>query len=289
MILFRKAEALVEYLAAKRGQGLKSGFVPTMGALHEGHLSLLRQASADNDLSVCSIFVNPTQFNDPADFAKYPITTAADIGLLLDTGCDVLFLPSVDEMYPAGTGTAEHYDLGYLETILEGAFRPGHFQGVCRVIERFLELVRPDRFYLGQKDYQQCLVVKRLIGLMGEEYQPELIISPTLREPDGLAMSSRNVRLSAADREKAPLIHALLSEIALRIRPGNIELLKDAATVTLEASDFRPDYVEIADARDLQSVSDWDGRQPLVALVAAFLGYVRLIDNLLLNPPATSE
>ncbi len=306
MVLFRKASALQEYLRQKRAAGLRTGFVPTMGALHEGHLSLIRQASADNDLAICSIFVNPTQFNDPADFAKYPVTTATDTKLLLQAGCNVLFLPSVEEMYPAeDIPAAPHvYDLGYLETILEGAYRPGHFQGVCQVIERFLTIVEPEQFYLGQKDFQQCMVVRRLVELLGMEDRIRFTIAPTLREPDGLAMSSRNIRLSPEERAVAPIIFRVLSGIRSQtnrsqaermtvpagpdsvgqgVNATDLNEITNTARNELIAAGLRPDYVSIADARDLRPVISWDGTQPLVAMVAAFLGEVRLIDNLLLT------
>jgi len=228
-------------------------------------------------------FVNPTQFNDPADYKKYPVTIENDIMLLETEECHVLFLPSVAEIYPDGTGTARHYDLGYLETVLEGKYRPGHFQGVCMVVSRLLELVMPDSLHIGQKDYQQCMVIKRLVGLIGLENELKVVISPTLREPDGLAMSSRNTRLTEDDRKKASMIFESLQFIKKQIRKGGLDDLKTETVEKFLGNGFKVDYVEIADTQTLQIVDDWDGRQKLVALAAVFLGGVRLIDNVLLS------
>src|SRR5690242_13565632 len=201
MILFKKVIDLRKWLDHQRQTENNIGFVPTMGALHSGHLSLIEASKKENSITVSSIFVNPTQFNDPTDFEKYPVTIEKDIDLLEGIGCDAIFLPSVEEIYPNGTKSVKHYELGYLEKILEGKFRPGHFQGVCMVVERLLEIVEPDKLYLGQKDFQQCMVIRKLISLMGKENTISLEISPTLREPDGLAMSSRNVRLNEEERK----------------------------------------------------------------------------------------
>jgi pantoate--beta-alanine ligase len=282
MILLKKSSDLSNYLDTQRKQGKKVHFVPTMGALHPGHLSLITNAKTNDSLCACSIFVNPTQFNDPADFKKYPVTIENDILLLESAGCDLLFLPSVDEIYPGGTNPTCHYDLGYLETVLEGKYRPGHFQGVCMVVHRLLDLVRPDYLHIGQKDYQQCMVIKTLVQLIGME-TVKVVISPTLREPDGLAMSSRNARLTQKDRKKAVKIFETLHYIRQEIQPGNLDMLKKQAAQGLADSGFKVDYVEIADAATLHIVDKWDGKQQLVALAAAFLNGVRLIDNILLS------
>jgi len=283
MILFKRAAELRNYPEKQRKKGKKTGFAPTMGALHEGHISLLEASKKENDLSVVSIFVNPTQFNDPADYAKYPITIEKDISLLEAAGCDILFLPPVEEMYPSGQMLKKKYELGYLETLLEGSFRPGHFQGVCQIVHRLLEIVLPDNLYMGQKDYQQCMVVKKLLELTGLGQTVHLQISPTLREKSGLAMSSRNMRLSEAERNAAVAIYQALDHIRENLKPGSLKELQQQATAQLTGKGFRVDYVAIADAGTLYPAEDWDGRQKLVALAAAFLGEVRLIDNLLLN------
>ena len=283
MLIFHTVWQLQHYLRLQQNNGCSIGFVPTMGALHQGHLSLLDQSLQQTDVTVCSIFVNPTQFNDPKDFEKYPITTSTDVELLLKAGVQVLFLPSVVEIYPEGTQNQPHYDLGFLETVLEGKYRPGHFQGVCQVMHRLLNIVDADHLFMGQKDYQQCMVISKLIELMGKAGRIKINICPTLREPDGLAMSSRNMRLNGEERLVAPVIFKTLGIIKENLRPGDLRQLKAIATQVLTDAGFKPDYVEIADAGDLTLLNEWDGKQKLVALVAAFLNEVRLIDNMLLN------
>ena len=280
MIIFKHINDISAYLTALQQHGKIIGFVPTMGALHRGHISLIENARTQSDIVVSSVFVNPTQFNDPKDFQKYPVTIETDIDMLEQAGCDVLFLPSVNEMYPEGLINGKHYQLGYLETVLDGAFRPGHFQGVCRVVEKLLRIVHPDKMLLGQKDYQQCMVLTKLVQL--ECLSTNIIICPTQRETDGLAMSSRNVRLTTEYREKAPLIYQTLQFIQTEIKPGDITAVKQQAFDKLVAAGFKPDYLEVANAQTLELLNDWDGKTPLVALVAAFAGDVRLIDNLVL-------
>jgi pantoate--beta-alanine ligase len=281
MILFKRRNDLHKYLDAQRKSGLKTGFVPTMGALHQGHVSLIRKARDANDLTICSIFINPTQFNDPADFKKYPVTLENDIEKLEEAGCDILFLPSVEEIYPGGIHEKKQYDIGYLETILEGKYRPGHFQGVSTVVHLLLSIVQPDNLYLGQKDYQQCMVIKKLLELTGMD-TITIHISPTLRENDGLAMSSRNMRLDADARKQATAIYQSLTYIKEQLKPGDLGSIKKQAVTALSEKGFKVDYIEIADAENLFIVDKWDGKQKLVALAAAYLGNVRLIDNLLL-------
>jgi pantoate--beta-alanine ligase len=313
MILLKRSEDLAGYLREQRSAGGGIGFVPTMGALHPGHISLIDISKKSTLLTVCSIFVNPTQFNDPKDFQKYPVTLEKDIFLLEKAGVDVLFLPEVNELYPGGIKGLEKYELGPLEEILEGKYRPGHFQGVCQVMRRLLDRVQPSDLFMGQKDYQQCMVVSRLLSLMGSG--TVLHTCPILRERDGLAMSSRNLRLSEKEREKAPAIWQALSWIkeqwgaAGRERRSEgvmkgagegamIAELLDHARGLLEKDDFRVDYVEIADAVTLEPLrGDGEaGRAGVqggkrgdvsgggaVALVAAFQGEVRLIDNMLLE------
>jgi pantoate--beta-alanine ligase len=285
MIIFKEIRALQQHLSNQRKAGKSIGFVPTMGALHQGHLSLVRTARSESDVVVCSIFVNPTQFNDPKDFEKYPITTSADIHLLVEEETDILFLPSVDEMYPKGLASSQHYELGYLETILEGAHRPGHFQGVCQVVHRLLEIVSPDKLFLGQKDYQQCMVLKKLVQLISLPI--EAIVCETVREKSGLAMSSRNLRLSEEEKQKATAIFQSLSHIKEHLHHKPIDQLQQEAAATLLDNGFSTiDYVAIADADTLQLLdtnSTWDGKTPVVALAAAFIGGIRLIDNLILR------
>jgi len=283
MIIFKKANGLSDFLQKQAQKGKKIGFVPTMGALHTGHISLIQSAKKDNTLTLASIFVNPTQFNNPSDYNKYPVTIDNDILLLETFGCDILFLPSVQEMYPEGTAIKKEYDLGYLEQLLEGEYRPGHFQGVCTVVDRLLRIVNPDDLYIGQKDYQQCMVITKLIAIMGKADEIKVHICPTLREESGLAMSSRNMRLSANEKQQATLLWQTLLYIRENIKPGDINYLKEKAISQLSTNSFKVDYVEIANARNLLPVHTWDGKEKLVALVAAFLNEVRLIDNILLN------
>jgi len=282
MIIFKTIALLRQYLEKQKSTGKSVGFVPTMGALHEGHLSLVRLGKATNEVMVVSIFVNPTQFNDPKDFEKYPVTIDQDCLLLEKVEADILFLPSVSEMYPNGPKPSKHYDLGKLETLLEGAFRPGHFQGVCQVVERLLEIVRPDELLIGQKDFQQCMVLKKLVSIMG--IPTKVSISPTLREADGLAMSSRNMRLHPDERQVASQIFRELSNIKENITTVSISAAKELATKNLLAAGFKKvDYVEIAAVNTLEPLAAFDPAIKTVALIAAFMGDVRLIDNILLN------
>lgn len=281
MLIFHTISELQPYLKKAKQKGLKTGFVPTMGALHKGHLSLLQQSKSHTDLTICSIFVNPTQFNDPNDFEKYPVTINADIEQLLGCGTDVLFLPSVAEIYPNGTSANEHYELGFLETVLEGKYRPGHFQGVCQVMHRLLDIIQPDDLFMGQKDYQQCMVVQQLIHI--QNINTRLHISPTLRETDGLAMSSRNMRLNSEQRNTATTIYKTLLQMRAQLQEGPLEQIKQAATQFLTQNGFRVDYTELAHADTLTQMNEWNGTDPVVALIAAYIGDVRLIDNLVLT------
>ncbi len=281
MILVKKIKELRFFLTQMREKGNTIGYVPTMGALHQGHISLINNSKNTNPITVSSIFVNPTQFNDPKDFEKYPVTLEKDIAILEEAGCDILFLPSVAEMYPTAFNNLQQYDLGYLETVLEGKYRPGHFQGVCQVVHRLLQIVEPDNLFLGQKDYQQCMVIKKLIELVN--LKVNVIVCATLREDDGLAMSSRNMRLNKQEREKAVKIYDALAFLKREIKPGYVEDIKERALQYLTAEGFKPDYVAIASAANLELIEYWDGKENIVALIAAYLNEVRLIDNMLLN------
>lgn len=280
MIIFKYADQLARYIEQQKTAGKVIGFVPTMGALHNGHIALIDQSKQNTGVTVCSIFVNPTQFNNPTDYQLYPNTIEKDIEKLEAAGCDILFLPAIAEMYPQGTTNLEKYDLGYLETLLEGKFRPGHFQGVCQVMNRLLTMVKAHKLFMGQKDYQQCMVVSRLLQLM--QCPTELITCPTLREADGLAMSSRNLRLTPDDRKKATTIYKCLTLIKQECNQGGSwPVIKNKATQLLTDAGFRIDYVELADANTLQPATA-PNKGPQVALIAAFLHDVRLIDNMLM-------
>lgn len=281
MIIYKYARDVGAHLKKIRLSNTLAGFVPTMGALHKGHISLLEQSKAICDITICSIFINPTQFNNPEDLKKYPVTLEQDIYLLESQGCDILFLPGVEDIYPEGLETDKQFDLGYLENTLEGKYRPGHFQGVYRVVKRLLEIVDPTHLFLGQKDYQQCMVINRLLEL--ENFPTELFICPTLREESGLAMSSRNMRLKDDEKKHAAEIYNSLNSVKQKLQPGPVAHLKQEAEEYLRGKGFDPDYVEIADAGNLKTVIEWDGKSGLVILAAAFLGEVRLIDNLLVK------
>jgi pantoate--beta-alanine ligase len=279
MILIKDIKTLKKELSIRKSAGNTIGFVPTMGALHAGHISLIEKANTENDLSVCSIFVNPTQFNNAKDLQKYPVTIEADIDKLEKAGCDFLFLPSVAEMYPNGEKN-EQYNLGDIETILEGQYRPGHFQGVCIIVDKLLQAVLPDVLYLGRKDYQQCMVIAKMMQL--KQHNITLQICDTIREKDGLAMSSRNMRLNEKERQQALHIIESLHYIKNNLKEGNLDKLKKEATIFLGNNGYKVDYAEIADAETLALQHEWDGQKKLVALVAAYLNEVRLIDNIAL-------
>jgi len=281
MILFKHPKDLGSYLQNGAIAYSSIGFVPTMGALHNGHICLIQAARLENKLVVASIFVNPTQFTDLTDFEKYPSTIEADILKLEKAGCDILFLPSIADIYPNGSSPSESYDLGHLDSILEGEYRPGHFQGVCQIVHLLLEIISPGKLYLGQKDFQQCLVIKKMISLV--EINTSVIVCPTQREPDGLAMSSRNVRLSLSERQKAAFLFKTLCYIKENIHLNDFENLKQRAQNILTEQGFKVDYVAISNAQTLEKIQNWDGKTTLVALVAAYANQVRLIDNLILN------
>lgn len=281
MTIFKKIKDLQEFLQQQKGKTV--GFVPTMGALHNGHRSLIEKAKENTGIVVCSIFVNPTQFNDKSDFEKYPVTTDADVAILTDAGCDVLFLPDVAEMYPDGLDKGTIYDFGYLETVLEGAMRPGHFKGVGQIVSHLLNIVQPDKLFMGQKDYQQCMVIKDLLRQMGKADRIELVICPTRREADGLAMSSRNRRLSEPQRVLSGVLYQCLISIQTKKNADDFGLVRKECTDLLKAKGIEPEYVALADARDLKLLDNYDAHVPMVALIAAKVGNVRLIDNLILE------
>ena len=281
MIFYKHKQDIRDKINSLKEEGKTIGFVPTMGALHKGHLSLLEASREATDVTVCSIFVNPTQFNDPKDFEKYPVTIEADILKLSDAETDILFLPGVTEMYPYGIDSLQHYNLGELEMLLEGEYRSGHFQGVCNVVHRLFDIVNPDKAFFGQKDYQQCMVIQRLVEL--EQLPVELVIHPTVRESSGLAMSSRNMRLSTEDRERATAIYKALLFIKEYLRKLSITQLQEEATEMILSAGFEKiDYVSICDAKTLQPLRKPEESSKAIVLAAAFLHGVRLIDNMLL-------
>jgi pantoate--beta-alanine ligase len=279
MQIIHKSAEIQTLINEAKSSGKKIGFVPTMGALHEGHISLVKLAAAENDLVVSSIFINPTQFNNSKDFEKYPVTIEQDVAQLKQNGCHMLFLPSVDEIYPTDY-SKRTYDLGRLESILEGAARPGHFQGVCMVVERLLSLIPAQQLYLGEKDYQQCLVIQKLLQL--SDIPVQLTICPTVREKDGLAMSSRNMRLTEKEREKSTVIFQTLNWLKENLQQFPIDHLIHNATTKLENAGFKVDYVALTD-NDLNPVVSIKPETSLRGLIAAHMNEIRLIDNMLLS------
>ncbi|CAN5143683.1 pantoate--beta-alanine ligase [soil metagenome] len=281
MVIFKKSADIKQHLQNLRLKGIRTGYVPTMGALHEGHLSLISESKKQTQITICSIFVNPTQFNNPEDFSKYPVTIDQDIYKLEKNKCDVLFLPDVAEMYPRGIEENFHVELGYLENILEGRFRPGHFQGVCNIVKHLAEIIEPDIMFLGQKDYQQCMVIKKLLQLMNSAVS--LQVCDTVREPDGLAMSSRNLRLNAEERKTAVEIYNAMDRIKKNVNKEDFVSLTQRVSDELSAKGFKVDYIQIADAETLLPVNKYDDAQGLVVLAAAYLNNIRLIDNLIIK------
>jgi pantoate--beta-alanine ligase len=275
--VFTTKKTLEQYLAQGRASGRTIGFVPTMGALHQGHLSLIEQAKQCNDEIVCSIFVNPSQFNDPKDLEKYPRTIEADTKLLEQVNCDVLFNPPVSEIYD--DNEQWHLNLGELEFLLEGKFRPGHYQGVTQVVYKLFNIVKPDTAFFGQKDYQQFLIISKMVELL---HMPvKLVMCPIRRETDGLAMSSRNIHLTAYDREHALILSKTLNWVSNNFEQNNIPQLKLEAeqAISIEPG-VELDYFEIADGDTLLPAGK--NTKNFVALVAAKVGKTRLIDNVVL-------
>ena len=279
---FTKAIELKEYLNSIRLSGKKIGFVPTMGALHHGHLSLIHQSQKQSGHTIVSIFVNPTQFNNPEDFRLYPTQTEKDTALLHEVGCDTVFMPDFNEIYPNGTSALPAYNRGYLESIMEGKYRPGHFQGVCQVVDILLEMVQPDLLFLGQKDLQQCKVIEQLLKIKGQSGTIQLVICPTLREADGLAMSSRNQRLSEEQRIKAAVIYQSLNKIRESVSVHSFIQIRDVAIKMMEAAGMDVEYLELVDLSNLEILDKWDKNRSMAVCVAANIGSVRLIDNMIL-------
>lgn len=284
MYVFHFASDLQQYLSAQRLTHRSVGFVPTMGALHDGHLLLLRRAIELGDLAVCSIFVNPTQFNDPNDLLKYPRTPEKDILLLAKAGCEALFLPAVDEIYPPNVNTSRQFEFGQLEKVMEGAFRPGHFQGVAQVVSRLLDLVQPVRLYMGQKDFQQTAIIAEMLRQTASRV--DLRIVETMREADGLAMSSRNTRLNNHWRSIAPIIYQTLEEARHLYSSVSPAIICKKAMDKLSDAGLRPEYFNIVDGSSLLPISSASDASIAIACTAAWAGDVRLIDNLILHTPS---
>lgn len=275
MLVIHKIEELKDVLFNIRSNGKSVGFVPTMGALHEGHLSLLRKAKGENEVVVCSIFVNPAQFNNLSDLTQYPRTLDEDIALLEELA-DIVFIPSAEEVYPEPP--QEIYHFGKLEEVMEGASRPGHFNGVAIIVRRLLSWVKPDKAYFGEKDYQQLAVIRKLVK--DHQLDTQIIASPIVREENGLAMSSRNRRLSSHEREIAGNIHRILLE-SKQLAATSAKQIKDFVVENINRfPELRLDYFEIADDLLLQSVNHLEESPGVMGFIAVYIGEVRLIDNI---------
>lgn len=278
MLIFKKVADLQSWVTKERAGGRSIGFAPTMGALHNGHMELIRLSRRDGHRTVASIFVNPTQFNDPKDLEKYPRTPEKDIELLHDTGCDALFMPPVEEVYPPGQQVSINLDFRQLDEVMEGVFRPGHFIGMATVVHRLLDIVLPQSLYMGQKDFQQLTIVRDMIRQL--KMPIELVMCPTVRESDGLAMSSRNMRLSPEMRAIAPVIYETLSWACSEMQHRPASEVQVAAMEKFRLAGLRPEYFDIVDGISLLPVANWEDSDFIVACTAAFAGDVRLIDNL---------
>ena len=281
MILFKKEYQLQNYLTTLKSNKKSIGFIPTMGALHDGHLSLIQKAKEENDCVVCSIFVNPTQFNNATDLEKYPRTAAKDIELLTSVGTDVLLMPPVKEVYPDDLDTTLELDFGKLATTMEGEFRPGHFDGMAQVVNRMLNMVKPHSLYMGQKDFQQITIVRSMLTQLNSKVK--LVMCPIKREENGLAMSSRNVRLTPENRNLAVKISQTLSAAKKLVNSKTPQEVEKWAMQELSIPEFKPEYFAIVDGITLQSISDFGETNFAVACTAVWAGEVRLIDNMVLK------
>lgn len=277
MITLSKISETNNFVLEQRRNGKTIGFVPTMGALHKGHIELMKQAKRENDLLVVSIFVNPIQFNNPEDLEKYPRDINKDVSSLEEIDCDLLFAPSVEEMYPKKvTG---NYDFGSLETVMEGASRPGHFNGVATVVRKLFEITLPHKAYFGEKDFQQLAIIKKLVEI--EKLPVEIVPCTIIREVDGLAMSSRNERLTKEERDAAPYIYQMLKfakKSSETICPGPLRQM--VVNMFRAREEFELEYFELADDKDLKPISSWSSATGIIAFVVVNLGKVRLIDNI---------
>lgn len=279
MKVLRTVGELRETMKQHRDAGKTIGLVPTMGALHAGHLSLMNRARRDNDIVVASVFVNPTQFNNPTDLQTYPRTEEADCRALESAGVDYAFIPTVEEIYPEPDTRV--FNLGEVAEVMEGAMRPGHFNGVAQIVSKLFAWTNPTHAYFGEKDFQQIAVIRRMAALEGFDF--EIVACPIVREPDGLALSSRNVRLTAEQRAIAPAIHAILADSVKMAAEG--KSVAEVKKSVVEQIDAKPqmttEYYEIVNPLTMQPTNEWmtpDG--PAVGCITVYCGDVRLIDNI---------
>ena len=278
MKVIRTVEELKSVVGALKAEGKSVGLVPTMGALHDGHVSLMEKARGDNDVVVVSVFVNPTQFNNPDDLRTYPRTEEADCARMRDAGVDIAFIPSVEEIYPEPDNRV--FDLGKVAEVMEGAMRPGHFNGVAQIVSKLFRMVEPTRAYFGEKDFQQIAVIRRMVEIEGFK-NLEIVDCPIKREADGLALSSRNVRLTPHQREIAPNIHRIMVESLDKARDCSVEEVKRSVIDAVNAyPEMDVEYYEIVNAADMQPITDWSQATKAVGCITVYLGDVRLIDNI---------
>lgn len=267
-----------------KSEGKSIGFAPTMGALHDGHMALMNMSNKENDITICSVFVNPTQFNEKSDLDKYPRTLENDAKLLEQNNVDILYAPSVDDVYPSNIETTLDIDFKGMDEEMEGEFRPGHFEGVAQVVKRLLDITTPDKLYMGQKDFQQFSLIQYMI----EYYKlpVQLRVVPIIREESGLAMSSRNMRLSKEEKKKAAEIYKTLKAVnRKKYKLSTSELEEYAMNRLAKKEGFKPEYFTIADGRTLKSIENIKSTNYVVACTAVWVGNVRLIDNMILRKP----
>ncbi|MDE5610859.1 MAG: pantoate--beta-alanine ligase [Odoribacter sp.] len=277
MQVFNTKNELANRIAGLKKEGKVIGFVPTMGALHEGHLSLVKASKKNSDITVVSIFVNPTQFNDPEDLKRYPRTLEQDIRLLETVDCDIVFAPSVEEIYPEPD--TRKFDFGYLESVMEGAKRPGHFNGVGQVVSRLFDIVSPDKAFFGMKDFQQVAIIKYMVKQL--KYNIEIIPCPIVREESGLAKSSRNTLLDEEHKKNAPHIYATLKKARTLVPAMEVKEMKKWIADEINRNPFlETEYVEIVDDTTLKVTENWAEPGTKVACVAVYAGKIRLIDNI---------
>ncbi|MBO7160386.1 MAG: pantoate--beta-alanine ligase [Paludibacteraceae bacterium] len=275
MIVIEKIADLQAYIKEKAAKSV--GFVPTMGALHDGHISLITRCVAENDLCVASVFVNPTQFNDKADLERYPRTPEADCAMLQAAGCDVVFMPTVQEMYPEED--TRQFNFGSLETVMEGKYRPGHFNGVAQIVSKLFDAVQPHKAYFGEKDFQQVAIIRAMVEQLN--YPIQIIACPIIREESGLARSSRNTLLTDEQRKKAALIAQVLTKSTTFVHSKSVSATIDWVEEQFkDDAEFRMDYYEIVDGNSLQPVQNWEDSEFIVGCIAVYCGKIRLIDNI---------
>ena len=281
MKIIKKIVDLQNELFDIRKEGKSVGVVPTMGALHEGHASLVKRSVKENDVTVVSVFLNPTQFNDQGDLDRYPRTLEADCKLLDACGADYCFAPSVEEMYPVADN--RHFEFPPVSTVMEGAKRPGHFNGVCQVVSRLFYIVRPDRAYFGEKDWQQIAVVKQLVKFIGMQDKLQIVECEIIRDEDGLAKSSRNTLLADDERKIAPNIYKALKESVVFAKENGVKETHDKVVSDINAVEgLEVEYFEIVDGNTLQAVSDWNDSDYVVGCITVYCGKtpIRLIDHI---------